>query len=674
MLRIEKNRIVWEYDGATLWVEPWGDNGLRARAAMLGPITEAVDWALLPGQGKEGKAVIFTIEGEEAAKVENGKLSATVEKNGRITYYNEKGEVLLQEFVRDRSVKGTNFSPFMLSGREFMPMRGPDRKLTVRFESNPQEKLFGMGQYQQEIFNLKGTSLELAHRNSQVSIPFVLSDQNYGFLWNNPAVGKATFGTNRTEWEALSTPQMDYWITCGDTPGEIMGNYARATGLPTMMPDFALGFWQCKMRYQTQEELLEVAREYHRRKLPLSVIIIDFFHWPNQGVWDFDKEFWPDPEAMVAELKEMGITLFVSVWPTVDPGSPNYPEMLEAGYLIHTDRGNRTQLECGGYETFYDTTNPGARDYVWKKIKKNYYDRGIKHYWLDAAEPESIPYHFDNLRYYLGSGLEVANSYPFFYAQTMTDGLKAAGETEIIHLERCAWAGSQRLGTLVWSGDIVSSFESMRRQMVAGLHMAVAGIPWWTTDIGGFDFGDPCDPAFRELLVRWFQYGAFCPVFRLHGARIPTKEPLSQQLGGGSAPSGAENEVWSYGEEAYPILTSFLFLRERLRPYLKAQMAVCHETGLPPMRPLFVGYPGDPKAWEVQDQFLLGPDLLVAPVVEAGQRERKVVLPGEDHWIRVQDGQEFSGGQVLTCPAPLDTIPLFVRKGGTLTLDLFQQQ
>ena len=454
MLRVEDQRIIYEYDGESMWLEPWGKNSLRVRAAKLRPIDESMAWALLPRKETQAKAEVGEWEGEPAAFMENGSICARVQKNGRITITDRDGKVLLQEFVRNRSVKGTNFSPMMLSGREFLPMRGPDRAITVRFESDPEEKLYGMGQYQQELLNLKGAVLELAHRNSQVSIPFVLSDKNYGFFWNSPAVGTASFGTNRTEWKAESAPQVDYWVTAGENPRQIMHQYAVATGMPSMMPDFAMGFWQCKMRYRTQEELLNVAREYKRRKLPISVIIIDFFHWPNQGVWDFDERYWPDPVAMVKELEEMGIKLFVSVWPTVDPKSPNYPEMLEKGYLIHTDRGNRTQLECGGYEVFYDATNPGAREFVWEKIKQNYYDRGIKYYWLDAAEPETIPYHFDNLRYRMGSALEVANIYPYYYEKTVYDGLIAQGETELINLERCAWAGSQSIATL-WCGPAI---------------------------------------------------------------------------------------------------------------------------------------------------------------------------------------------------------------------------
>lgn len=673
MLKQDGNKIIWIYDGETLQVEPWGIGSVRVRAARMRKIGEAPDWALLPSEDCAVQIEETEFEGLNALCLTNEKLRVYVQENGRITMQNAQGRTLLQEFVRDRSVRGTNFSALMIPAREFKPVPGGGHALTVRFESDPEEKIFGMGQYQQEIFNLKGTVLELAHRNAQVSIPFYLSSLGYGFLWNNPAIGTAAFGTNRMQWQAESTEQMDYWVTAGDTPAEIMHRYAKATGMPSAMPDFATGFWQCKCRYQTQEELLSVAREYKRRKLPISVIIIDFFHWPNQGVWDFDKKYWPDPKAMVEELNEMGIRLFVSVWPTVDPRSPYYPEMIEKGYIVHTDRGARTMIECSGYETFFDATNPEARAFVWDKIKRSYYDCGIKNYWLDAAEPESIPYQYDNFRYAAGPGLQAANIYPYTYGQMVYDGLKAAGEDEIITLERCAWAGSQRIGTLVWSGDIVSDFETMRRQIVAGQHMAMAGIPWWTTDIGGFVGGNPDDPAFRELLIRWFQYGVFCPVFRLHGARSPESEPLSTELGGGMASSGAANEVWSFGEAAYPILEQYMQLRERLRPYIKAQMEICHREGTPVMRPLFFDFPEDPEAWTHKDTYMFGPDILVSPVTEAQCAGKPVYLPAGTVWREVETGKVWTGGQTVFCDTPIQTLPLFVRDGAKLDWTLLQR-
>lgn len=656
------NRLVREYDGEKLWIEPWGENGLRVRATKNFKMEEE-NWALLES---ESNAQI-TIDGQNALVI-NGKITAQVLDNGKILFYRDGKTLLLEEYLRTEAAYGGFNSLLKVDARELRPILGGDYQLAMRFESNRKEKLFGMGQYQQDILNLKGSTLELAQRNSQASVPFVLSDQGYGFLWNNPAIGRVTFGTNVTEWSSLSTKQLDYWITAGETPAEIMHSYSQVTGLPPMMPEYAMGFWQCKLRYRTQEELLEVAREYHRRGIPLSVLVIDYFHWPNQGTWDFDRKYWPDPKGMVAELKEMGIELMVSIWPTVDANCENYQEMLEQGLLVGTDRGVRTQMQFLGNETFYDATNPEARAYVWNKVKNHYYDLGIRTYWLDVAEPEYSVYDFDLYRYAIGSNLQVGNIYPALYAKGFYDGLVSAGETKPLNLLRCAWAGSQRYGALVWSGDIHSSFESMRDQFAAGLNMAVAGIPWWTTDIGGFNGGYPDDPAFRELLIRWFEYGTFCPVMRLHGYRLPYEDPMSNEVGGGMCDSGAPNEIWSFGEKAYPILKEHIELRERLRPYIRRLMKDAHEKGTPPMRPMFYDYPEDKNCWDVEDAYMFGPNLLIAPVMYAGMKQRDVYLPEGSEWIEVSTGKHWDGGSTAAVSLSLDHIPVFTNSESMLSV------
>src|SRR5690606_34330722 len=293
--------------------------------------------------------------------------------------------------------------------------------------------------------------------------------------------------------------------------------------------------------------------------------------------------------------------------------------------------------------------------------KENYYDKGIRIFWLDEAEPEFSVYDHDIYRYYLGSGMQVGNVYPREYSRTFYEGMEAEGQTNIINLVRCAWAGSQRYGALVWSGDIGSTFDVLRIQVKAGLNMAVAGIPWWTTDIGGFHGGNPEDPSFRECLVRWFQYGAFCPVFRIHGDRQPLGKPLGTS-GGGIFPSGAANEVWSYGEEAYGILETYMQIRERLRPYIRELMREAHVAGTPPMRPLFYEFPRDASAWEIEDQYMFGPNLLVAPVLEEGARSRTVYLPVGETWVDPYTGARHEGGQRIRVDAPLAVMPLFIKE------------
>ena len=425
-----------------------------------------------------------------------------------------------------------------------------------------------------------------------------------------------------------------------------------------MMPEYGLGFWQCKLRYQTQEELLEVAREYKRRGLPIDLIVVDFFHWPKQGEWKFDPVYWPDPDAMVKELNDMGIELMVSVWPTVDKTCENYEEMLEKGYLIRTERGFRVGLDFQGATIHYDATNPGAREYVWEKAKKNYYDKGIKVFWLDEAEPESSVYDFDNYRYHLGSNLRIGNLYPRDYAKGFYEGMEREGQKNIVNLLRCAWAGSQKYGALVWSGDIASSFESMRNQLAAGLNIGIAGIPWWTTDIGGFHGGDPNDENFRELFVRWFQWGAYCPVMRMHGDREP-RQPQYGTTGGATCRSGAANEVWSYGDKVYDICVKYMNIREKLRDYTRKLMKEAHEKGTPIMRTMFYQFPKDEMCWTVEDQYMYGDRFLVAPVLYAGAKTRNVYLPKDFQWKDIENGSIYEGGTTIEVELSLETMPVF---------------
>lgn len=364
---------------------------------------------------------------------------------------------------------------------------------------------------------------------------------------------------------------------------------------------------------------------------------------------------------MIAELKSMNIEFMVSIWPTVEKSSENYNEMLRRGLLIRQDRGIRASMEGRGYAIHYDATHPEARKFVWETAKRNYFDKGIKVFWLDEAEPEYTVYDFEIYRYNAGPNLSIGNIYPVEYAKTFYEGQRAAGQENIVNLLRCAWAGSQKYGALVWSGDIASSWSSFRNQLSAGLNMGLAGLSWFTTDIGGFHGGIPDDPAFRELFVRWFQWGTFCPVMRLHGDREP-KQPRLGTTGGSFCLSGAPNEVWSYGEEVYNICEKFLNIREELRDYTRSLMKAAHESGDPIMRPMFYDFPGDSNAWKIEDQYMYGPKYLVAPILAAGQTTREVYLPGAGVQWRDSNGQVFTGGKTVTVHCPLDTMPVFTRE------------
>ena len=358
----------------------------------------------------------------------------------------------------------------------------------------------------------------------------------------------------------------------------------------------------------------------------------------------------------------MGIELMVSVWPQISLKSENYAEMRREGLLVRTLRGNGVTMQFPEDSTFYDATNPRARAYVWRKCRESYYRHGIRIFWLDEAEPEYGVYDFDLYGYEAGPASEVSNLYPQAFARGFYEGMAAEGQDHIVNLIRCAWAGSQRYGALLWSGDIDSTWEDFRRQLCAGLSISLTGLPWWTTDIGGFTGGDPTDPAFRELLVRWFQWGAFCPVMRLHGDREPHTTPLRAD-GTETLFTGADNEVWSFGEEAYPVLVNYLQLREAMRDYVRQLMREAHEQGSPVMRAMFYEFPEDKACWELKDQYMFGPDLLVAPVMSPGAVKRSVYLPKGSTWVCMRDGATLEGGQTVEADAPLSCIPVYLRNG-----------
>ena len=663
MFSTDKSALVFNDESLCVRIEPYGKDTLRVRA-RLDDSFGVRSYALLAQDAIPSEIKI----NEKSSEITNGKSRAVIEENGKISFYNGDGKLLLEEYYVPK--------PLKKKGHEFLARGDGKYRINLRFYANEGEKIFGMGQYQQPFLDLKGCTLELAHRNSQASVPFYVSNRGYGFIYHMPSIGEVSFGKNVTKWSAEMGEEIDYLIIAGDTPSEILEKYMTLTGKPPMMPEYAMGFWQSKLRYWCQEDLLSVAREYHKRKIPLSVIVCDFFHWPNQGDFKFDKNYFPDPKAMVDELKSMGTELMVSVWPTVDFNSENYEEMENKGYLIKNHRGRRNHMNCVSPAVFYDATNKEAGEFVWSKAKENYYKYGIKIFWLDEAEPEYDFYDYDNHTYHLGDCLEVGNVYPQKYAENFYKGMASEGQENILNLIRCAWLGSQRYGALVWSGDIMTTFDALKCQVRAGLNMAMAGIPWWTTDIGGFDGGTNDDPTFRQLMARWFEYATFCPVLRMHGCRMPWNETFSEGgeplSGGGIFGYGAPNEIWSYGEENEKIFTKYIFIRERMKPYIKELMQKAHESGTPPMRPLFYDFSSDQSAWEISDEYMFGPDLLVAPVINENEYNRTVYLPDEKtEWENAWTGEIYNGGISIECEAPLDKIPLFVRKGGKLTRHIF---
>lgn len=637
---IKDNRIYFTWAGETGIVSVPAEGCIRFQATASSKL-ESQNWTLLP---KETPADIWR-DGEDVY-LQTGHLKVWFEKWGRVTYY-----------INDRIIlKEQPEMTFTMGYRNYRSVGSGLWSMRASFEPSKDEQFYGLGHERINEFSKKGCTIDLRHLNTKATIPYVYSSLGYGFLWNMPSTGTVELGNNRTRWRSDCAKTMDYVVISG-TPREACAKLADLTGHSPMIPEYALGFWQCRLRYENQDKVLEVAKKYKELGIPLSVIIIDYFHWTEQGDYKFDPKYWPTPKEMTDELHKMGIKLMVSMWPTINENSENYSYMYNHNLLLRTASGSNRVFDFYGPQAEIDPTNPEARKYIWNRLKENYIDNGVDLLWFDEAEPEIHPEHFDNLIMYAGRGDETALIYPYYYSELVYDGMKEIGRTDIITLSRAAYTGAQKFGTLVWSGDIKSTFESLTEQVKSGLNMSMCGLPWWNTDIGGFYDGDINSDYFRELIVRWFQYGVFCPVMRLHGSRNGADRTRDIK-----EPTGGDNEIWSFGEKNLPILSELVKLRYRLIPYIKEHMKKASENGTPVMRPMFFDYPDDKICYTTGDQYMFGDDILFAPITEQGQTRRRVYLP-EGNWILTKDRTVFSGSCYVTVEAEIHEFIAFVKEG-----------
>lgn len=639
------NGIYFQVRDEIVCIEAYGENCVRVRSSRNSRLSDE-RWTLLEAE----KCNVSVSVNNGTGVVENGILKAEITElwgNYRLSFYKNGKPILHTHNEGDYVTK-------------YEHTEGQNYRTRIIFDANNGEHIYGLGQEQHDFFDKKGCSFDLKHWNTKSAMPVVYSSLGYGFLWNNPAVGRVEFSLNHTVWSADSCYQADYLVFAGNTPAETMNKYCRLTGFAPEMPEWAAGFWQCKLRYESQDELLETARKYKELGVPIDAVVIDYFHWTEQGNWEFEPSLWQDPKAMCEELKQMGIEPVVSIWPTINPASKNWNKMNDENMLVRTENGQYGIFDFYGQQTFVDVTSPEARKYMWEQVKKGYYDYGIKTFWLDEAEPEVHPQQFSNLKFHIGNGAQTALIYPYYYAKTFYDNLKAEGEKDVVLLTRCAYPGSQKFGAIVWNGDIPSTFDALRQSVVSGLSMSMCGIPWWNSDIGGFHSGDIESDYFRELIVRWFQFGLFCPIMRLHGTRLRPSN-YKYRHPGIKEPSGGDNEIWSFGEKNYPVLKELICLRERLKPYIVKSAKRTSETGEPIMRPLFFDFPDDENCCSIKDQYMFGRDILFAPICGQGQKERSVYLP-DGKWVRTLDKKEFTGCQTIICHAEINEFIAFVKK------------
>ena len=509
--------------------------------------------------------------------------------------------------------------------------------------------------------------------NGDISLPVMHLSTGVTIVLNVPSYGSINVTSASVALTVNSSVVLDLWVSVADagepTFASLMGHLAQLVGPPAPLPDWASGFIQCKLRYRDQAELLAAAQGYVDRGYPISAIVIDYMSWPAFGTWQWIERCWPDPAGMVEQLDTWGIALIQSVWPNIESGSFRFPEMLQRGFLTTNASGVAYPFNTFDKPTYiYDPFSPEARAYLSSALYDGYGKAGVAAYWLDADEPQGAR---PGLEYYsLGRDVELGLAYPRFHQQGIFEGQIARGAASAMSLSRGAWLGSAQYGGAVWSGDVQSNWTSFQQQIAIAQNMQLSGMFLWTTDIGGFVNGDMDDPSFLDLIVRWFQFGAFCPLFRVHGVRSPGLPDTAC----GSA--GAHTEVWAYGARNEPILAGLLFLRDRMREYIADRHRLAEQTGVPILTPMFFHFPDDAECWAPgsETQFVFGGDWLVAPVSELNATSRSVffpTLPSGEHWVPFYDGlvpsPQVDGGQRLDVSFTIATFPLFRRSSLNLT-------
>jgi alpha-D-xyloside xylohydrolase len=562
------------------------------------------------------------------------------QKDGAITYSDLDGTLLVQE-----------------ASRKLTPVKVNEEN-TYRAESfiniyGSREAIYGLGQHQSGVWNYRGESVDISQDNTNIAVPFLVSSKGYGIYWNNDSRSK--FNNRFANYLYITSEVadvIDYYFFYGPELDKVIADYRELTGQAPMFGKWAYGYWQCKNRYKSQEEILGVAQKYRELHIPVDNIVQDWFWWNRKGEFVFNKNY-PDPRSMVDQLHRLNFHMMISIWPFFEPGSKNYDYMDKQGWFVDKFKYAKPPYHASEMAV-YDATDPNARKFYWDQVDKGLFSIGMDAWWMDTTEPETEGQDENillNHKLSAGSGNRYVNVYPLMDTAAVYEGQRTASDQKrVFILSRSAFSGSQRNSVTAWSGDINSDFLSFKRQIPAGLNFALSGIPYWTTDIGGFVSGNPTDPAYRELFIRWFQYGTFNPVLRVHGTRNPN-----------------ENELWSYGAEAQKILVSYDRLRYRMLPYIYSLAWKTTSESYTPMRPLVMDFRTDVRAENIGDQFMFGPTFLVSPVTEPAATMRSLYLP-EAKWYDFWTGTITDGGRAINAPAQIDRMPLYVRAGSILPL------
>jgi alpha-D-xyloside xylohydrolase len=682
-------RLELDRKGETIVLEPYAPNILRVTLSLKhDPALAAPGYGFIAAPAAEGwnagqtpqadvyksDRMVVTVDHEQTSSWgDAGQYFGPTVPDAHITVTTPEGKKLLEMTGWTQAVPNQKDGTAELL-RDRRPSDAEFYTVGATFASPDDEHYYGLGQNQEGFLDHRGHAVRcwqdyLATAGPSSCVAFLVTNKGYGLVWDNPSKTTIEPGFNeQTRWTSQVGDRVSFFVIAGATADEIYAGYRLLTGPTPMLPKAAYGYIQCKQRYASQKELLDVAQGYRDRHLPASVLVVDWFYFTKMGQFDFDPKYWPDPAALNKQLHEMGFETMISVWPRFVPADRYYDELLKKGWLIHKADG--TPIDGLPYDragSDIDTTNPEAAAWYWKTIREDIISQGFDSLWADETEPDLPP---NGAYFHIGPGTQYFNVYPLFHTAALYDGFRKnePGRRALI-LSRDAWLGAQRNGTIFWSSDIFPTWDTLQRQIPTGLDFAASGFAYWSNDTGGWQYApwehhpahppllDPSDARanvghnddYPELYTRWFEYASFLPIFRTHGSRN-------------------SNEVWSYGKQAEPILEKYLRLRYQLMPYIYSLGYQTWLTGAPFMRALPLDFPNDPKVADLRDEYMFGPAFLVAPVTEQGATSRQVYLPAGADWYNFWTNERLKGGQTVTVDAPIETLPLFVRAGSIIPM------
>lgn len=602
-------------------------------------VPEALDhqparpWMLDAKEACPGAPFTFA-QDEKSATLKTTKIELALSlDHGNLSFRTLAGETLLNE----GSALPRVYEPVDLNGDHTY-------QVTDRFSPSMSEAFYGLGQHQSGMFNYRGATVELGQNNTDVAIPLLVSSKGYALMWNTAAL---TYVDNRFPLDlvlsSMAGKSIDYYFMYGPELDTVLHQYRDLTGHAPMLPKWAYGLFQSKDRYTSLDEIRGIADRYRQEHKPLDAMVQDWFWWKTEGDPDFNSNYHDVAKDLEALHKE-NVHAMISVWGLLDPESETYKILNDKHLLIQ-----------GAH--VYDASSPEARDIYWDRLPGKLLAQGWDAFWLDSAEPEEYWPHMGDAilrsrQLSIGNGAEYTNVFPLLHTLGVQDHWKAATDRKrVFLLTRSAFLGQQRVGATVWSGDVYGTYWGLQHQVAAGLNFALSGYPYWTTDIGGYwpPHENPlADPAFQELYARWYEYGTFCPIFRTHGHR-------------------PANEMWSF-DKVEPILLSYDKLRYRLMPYIYSLAWKVTSEDYTIQRPLVMDWRTDPNTWNLGDEFMFGPDLLVSPILKANATKRSVYLPASPAWYDFWSGKSIATRGDFEADAPLDRLPLFVRAGSILPM------